>query len=988
MASQSTSNVGEPMADEVQELMNELARLQEYKAVAEYNLEQMGLDLEAAQKQGWVSKRAKVRRARVEKKKATHAARWAEVNSNRQWLREKRKKLGLPVHDPTPTPSEAAYIDRVAEAKAKEGAEKLRNRVRRLSHQLLLAAAIGKQYREATLADHSGHNAPGANPATVLAYKPFDARSDTSMSTTEAMARSFRNWANREKTNRFRPRSHSPSTVVASSRTTGPEDTPSGSSSDSSFTDDYADGVLGALALVNGSGFPDEDDSDFDDDDEEGLTSLSLGDISDEIKATAGAMLATAEDSADNQGDWADKLAKYVADILTTPSDDDLIALGKSFEAVIKSIQIPPNPKGAADKYSSKKNKKTAKKITKTNKTNVSGFPTWYEMNHGIKTEEEAIAEMKKQEQKNKKASKLLKWERRQKRKQKRLASLPKSSKPKSKKRSSRKPNRPAAPDQSVWDPTWWQVNTEDPDDGAWAGKSEARTQPTDDVETGFVTWAEQEKRFPRLDERLRLHEIPPMNPIIFDPAMADTHAWDPINRAITEPKTGKREPLHLNPVTMHSLGRWSEYGYVPSKVPVQMPDNPPTEVKKRPLSSVTFSMGANSQNKKAAGSSLLGGANGNAKKVSFTLTETTKTEPVDFTNPSAAVASVHYPLKSPTAQSISKSQPGGQHDAQTYPVGGVFSTVSGLRTPSGPPTPYPRGPDTPTVALYNHGGIYSLGGGDATALKESELRELERDQRLAAFVQGFRTDGKGKGNSKNDNGKRPATPRVPVEPPSLVKRRKTGASDREKENTAKVASIVKTPKVADAAKKEGLDLGLARKYDEEELQTAHPSLMSEYVAARAALERSAGYPTTTVHKAAAVRFEAARSRLKAALNEESAQKSAQVWQVGRARDAVDAEVKKPLWDQQVHPLSSLVRPKAVGDGQNKNKHLWEQQQAYPLSSLARPRPVGGDGEKKSVRFELQREGGPSDGMRDGARRALGRYGATSSRRGMLGPFR
>ncbi|KAI0532967.1 hypothetical protein GGR58DRAFT_140084 [Xylaria digitata] len=886
MASQSASSDGDSSVDEVQQLREELNRLREYKAAAEHDLEQMGLDLRAARNQSWVSKRAELRRRKLEKKKAAEAAKWAEVDSNRQWLREQRKSVGLPVNDPTPSPSEAAYRERVAEAKEKATAEKLRNRVRRVSHQLLIAATIGKLYREVTTADHSGYNVPGADPAAVLEHRPFDARSDTSLSTTEAMARSFRNWANREKRNRFRARSRSPSTVVASSRTTGPEDTPSGSPSDSSFTDDSAPaaGVLGALALMYGLGAPDEDDANSgDDDDDDGdelssLSSLVFSVISDKTNAAAGNTPSTYQPFADAGKEIADKIAGQLTDIL---SSTDLDKFEQELKEKFKFFQTPSKGKGAAKGKPPKK----------------SGFPTWYEMNHGLKSENEA--EEASQEQNAKAGSKHTKRDK--KRKGRRSGY---------RRRPIRLPNRPAEPDRSVWDPTWWRVNTKDADDGVWAGKAAGQKQPKDKMETGFVKWTEQEKRFPHLNERLRLKEIRRVNPtaqgwnpIIFDPATADTHAWDPLNRAITEPKTGKREPLRLNPVTVHSLARWPKYNYLPSKDPVQMPDNPPVEVKKRPISSVTFSNAGAAKKKKTTGwspgSGLLGGAKGKGKKVTFA-----------DVGPSAAVASVYYPLKSPIAQSFSKSQLDSQQDVQTY--------IS-------PPTPYP---DTPTVALYQHDEAYFPGEDGAAATQEAVSEEQEQDTKLATFLQGLRDGNGSEDASKNDNGKRPA-PFAFVAPP-ISTRRKTGiggASDSEKENT------VKAPSTIDVTKKGDLKLRLTEEYADEELQTAHPSFVSEYQAARAAVDHS---PTTSAHRAATARLEAAQSRLKAVLKEETAQKKS--------------------WLARRGPL---------------------------FSSLAKPRSAS-SGEKKSVRFDIQREG-PSGGMMRGAQRAIGRYGATSSRRG---PFR
>ncbi|KAF2971256.1 hypothetical protein GQX73_g2327 [Xylaria multiplex] len=920
MAPQSASSAKDSSAGELQQLREELGRLREYKAMAERDLEKMGIDLRAAQNQSWVSKRAEVRRRRAEKKKAKEAAKWAEVDKNRKWLREQRKRVGLPVNDPTPSPSEVAYRERVAEAKEKETAERLRNRVRRVSNQILVASAISKLYREVTTADHSGHNVPGVDPAAVLEHKPFDARSDGSLSTTEIMARSFRNWVNRERHNRYRGRSRSPSTVVASSRTTGSEDTPSGSPSVSSFTDDSAPaaaGVLGALALMYGLGAP--DDAGNSDDDLSSLGSLHFTDSSGfEIDSDAKSSASSAPPK-DSGKDLADKVASQFADML---SKTDLDKVQKELKEKAKVFQaLQPNMTSKGGIQYPKKSK----------------FPTWYEMNHGLKSENENYPTPNTTPTPNStptsnstpsvpytpvkprpKPTKPGKNENQQ-----------MSPRAKYMRRRRRLPNRPPKPDRHIWDPTWWRINTKDYYDGVWAGKSEGQKQPEDKMETGFITWNEQEKRFPRLDERLRPKEVPGVSwdpLIIFDPATVDTHAWDPVNRAVVEADTGKREPLRLNPVTRHSLARWPTRNYSISKVPVQMPDIPPTTAKKQPLSSVTFSTAKNAKNMKApTGSALGSGVLGAAKagkqkgKQKGEKQGKKKGKKVTFDTPapSSAVASVYYPLKSPTAQSFSRSPSDDQQKARAFPP---------------PPTPYP---DTPTVALYQHDDKY-FPDDDSTPstpfTPEAAPKEQELDAKLASFIQALR-DGNESNDSgdsvKNENGKRPASSSL-AGPPSPFRRKRSfaGPSHSEKENPAKSARTAYTAFPSP---------GLGEEYDEEELQTSHPALVKEYRDARAAVDRTAAYPTTPVHRAAAARLAAARSRLKAVLKQEATQNQ-----------------------------SLLTR------------------QAPLVSSLAGPKSAGGSG-KKSVRFDVQREGGPSGGMRLGAKRAIGRYGATSARRG---PFR
>lgn len=941
-----------------------------------------------------MSKRAEVRRKRAERKKAAEDAKWAEVNRNRLWIREQRKKLGLPVDDPTPSPTEAAYRERVTKVAAKASARTLRKRVRRVSHQLLVAAAIGKQCREAATADHSGHSVPSANRTVPLKPRRVDARSDTSLSAAKAMACSFRNWANREKSNRSGSRSHTPSTVVVSSRTTGPEDTPSGSDRDSSFTDDDRDAdVAGAMALIYDTKFWGEDDSDDSDDDASGLASLDFNDVSDDIKVAARAMVAAAENSQGDDEDWADILATQVLEFLhaspSTPpaspeldlspdsdtGDGDSTDLSGEAKAALKNFRVSPNLKGAANVNSNNKDKPNT----------TAALPWWDESIYKIYGEGRGNRpswKKLKQQQKLKKALKIrgfgpgrfkatMGFAKQQQQQQQGQAqqlptpvqtpSLP-SGKPDTQGWLSRKPNKPAAPCQSVWDPTRWRINTKDADDSIWAGKAAKYKQPTEKMETGFMTWGKQETRFPHLDARLLLYDARRPMPMIFDPATVDTQVWDPLNRAITEPRTGKRAPLRLNAVTTHSLARWTaaEFGNEYPLDPIRLPDSPATEDKKRPLPSVTFSApkeeGAERRKMAGKGQGLFGvrvEGEGGRKTVAFapsSLATPTKETPRAETDQSAAVASIHYPLKSPGPQSISKAHPAGLHDAagsaQQQLV--AFGAIAGLRFPPragfhapGPPTPYPRifsssssssVPDTPTVALYER--PETPPGSDAPS--SADEAGGEEDAQLAAFPQGIRSDGGGGG--ENDNGKRTAADDGDAETPGAAKKRKMDGGG------------------------EGDALGLGflgaeheHEHEHEELQMSDPSLVHEYHAARA--------DDVVVVDGDGAASERAGSRLKAVLDEKSAATSAEAWDVGVAGDAVDADAGRGLGEPPVYPISP---------SKMKTKHR------------------GGEKKKKSVRFDIRRdEGGrgPSAGMRDGARRALGRYDLTSSRRGPLGPF-
>ncbi|KAI1313083.1 hypothetical protein F5Y03DRAFT_390093, partial [Xylaria venustula] len=635
-----------PDGGEVERLREELSRLRTYKAWAEQNLLELGLNLHAARKQGWVSKRAEVRRKRAEKKKAANDAKWAGVARNREWIRDQRKKVGLPVADPTPSPSEAAYRARVSEAKAKATAETLRKRVRRASHQLLIAAAIGKQYREVTAADQSGHYAPGADDEGVaLKHKAFDARSEAGMSATEAVARAFRNWASREKQSRFRGRSRSPSTVVVSSRTTGPEDTPSGSGNESPFTEETG-GIAAAMALIYDPDSWNEDEDDDDDDDDSdnestGLASLDFNDVSDDIKLTAFGMLAAAENGQGGDRAWAEELARDVLKYIYPAHSHRDMPIGLDEKGRrnwrLEDLNYSPDQVEAARNLRSKQYTKKRRGVTKISiiesKDSVDevdkkdpakelddevlkyAYPAHPPKDMPIGLDEKGRRNWRLEDLKYSpdqfEAAKDLKskhYNRKRKRvfdreapedplpkKKKGLKEESQEVKPRiadSEEWSGRKPNRPAAPDQSIWDPKKWTVNTTDFDDGKWVRKLGAEfRQSQEKIETGYMTWAEQERRFPPLDKVMKLQDVSGPRPLIFNPETVDREVWDPLNRSIVEPKLpGGRKPLLLGPVTTMSLSRWAQdgFGHRVSLHPVKQPPAPPEHMKRQSMSSVT----------------------------------------------------------------------------------------------------------------------------------------------------------------------------------------------------------------------------------------------------------------------------------------------------------------------------------------------------------------------------------------------------------------
>ncbi|TRX92936.1 hypothetical protein FHL15_006074 [Xylaria flabelliformis] len=766
------SSAGTTSAADLKQLQEEVKRLRAYKVMAEKSLAKMGVDLQAALKQGWVSKRAEVRRKRLERKKAAEAAKWAKNDQAEAYIRRERKKVGLPVRNPTPTPSEAAYLERVAEAAREEKAERLRNRVRRMSHQLLIAAAIGHQYRDVTGADQPGHVVPGGADSGPPKHNRFDPRSEMGLTATEAMARSFRNWANKAKEG-ARSRSRTPSTVYVSSRTTGPEDTPSGSESDSSFTDDNAAGagIKGPKALraivYDPSSF---DEDDITDAGEElgGLADLDLDDVSDEVLATAYGMLAKAERT-DGEGDWADVLASNIL-VNLIPEKPNSPPSSTSWGDTETEDGQPPALSGLwGNSETETENESRSDKTELTGEGKTQTILDFFPASPSLTNAKKQTKNVKKVSGKKKKKTasknqapkkspasnpKYTAKATQTKRNQKGPTTIsPSPSDPNddTKGPSRRAPHKPEAPDQSVWDPTWWRVNKTDYYDGVWADKVLPKKQPTNKMETGFMLWQHQEERFPHLDDRLKLQPL--YHNVIFKPEEVDTYSWDPVNRAVTEPKTGLSAPLRLGPITVHSLARWksAEFGGEYSRVPVQMPDSPSIEERKRSLPSAMLF-----KSKEEA----------TPKKVAFASSGVKAHKAIP-----KPVASVHYPLKSPAATSISAG-----------PSSGYSGDVSSQ-------------PETPTaVTLYEH--IEESSDDD-----DDEEEEEEEERNLDAYrreTQVSRAAAKRAATSSfseaiaNFNGKRPAPVATAAEESfiSQVKKRRavtvvsvSSSDESEKEN-------------------------------------------------------------------------------------------------------------------------------------------------------------------------------------------------------------
>ncbi|KAI1133899.1 hypothetical protein F5Y05DRAFT_253523 [Hypoxylon sp. FL0543] len=164
---------------ELKRLREENKRLRTYLAIAKLNLEDLARDRDIQAQEGWVSRRARKRREREEAAKK----------------RRKRGKdddgyLDKLLGQPSPTRSE---VERKQDALDRKIAS-YKNRVRRTSVQLLVAAAAGHQWREINLATRQGHLIEKVDPGAPRQYRAFDARRTSSLSSTEAAARAVKHW--------------------------------------------------------------------------------------------------------------------------------------------------------------------------------------------------------------------------------------------------------------------------------------------------------------------------------------------------------------------------------------------------------------------------------------------------------------------------------------------------------------------------------------------------------------------------------------------------------------------------------------------------------------------------------------------------------------------------------------------------------------------------------------------------------------------------
>ncbi|KAI1811348.1 hypothetical protein GGS20DRAFT_113412 [Poronia punctata] len=539
-----------------------------------------------------------------------------------------------------------------------------------------------------------------------------------------------------------------------------------------------------------------------------------------------------------------------------------------------------------------------------------------------------------------------------------------------------RRPNAPTRADPTLYDAkNWW--NRKHAGDGLKAGAPmEQRLQVNAGIqlETGFVTWDTQEKMFPRLDRRLALEGVGGLNPMVFDPETVEHQVWDPLNRALAERKAGKRLPLVLNPITTHSLARWtpSQFAGHVSRDPLQLPDNPAAEDKRRPLPSAVLA-------KPRAGK---------PKPINLRRSKWGSETRLSVTGP-AHVASIHYPLKSPTVTTISEPT---THRAD----GSAASSRSSFLKPSppGPPTPYPRPPDTPTVALYTNtmvkpevnpaketrgNAFRSIGPlpqhESASALAPSSptgVRKRQAPEELTArsradepskkrwmgsrktgFLTDISTSGSGSyrsGSGSSSDGGLNSITEVLLD------------TDPNNNNNNNTAQLDKSPKdgSADVGDDYGLGMWQVGEYDVEDLHSIHPAVLREYIEASKELKKT-DEADTAAYDRAYDRFERARSQFKAVLKEEP---ETQV----EAQPAAD--------------VRSLPAQQSSGATKKVDKYI-------PGLTKLYGEPLGRRVEPKVVRFEIGDEAGRDKEnvgrLAEATGRALSRLAITNQRiRGTL----
>ncbi|KAI0135288.1 hypothetical protein F4814DRAFT_444109 [Daldinia grandis] len=240
-------------SSDLRHLRSELKRLKTYLAVLEYDLGLPEQKTEDWAGKEWISKRGQKRRERAERRRQ----RGREAQNTQEHMRRKQSGLHVP---PSPSLSD---VQKDINSKFDRKIASYRNRIKRTSVQLLVAATAGQQYHKANLASEQGYP---------------DVR-HTSSSSKEVVATMVRDLIN-NKAGRKRP-------AISYNSNDSDDDSVSDRSDVSNVNDSYLD------------------DSDTN------ITELSSSESGFPTSKFAAALMARVE-AIPGPGDWADKLTQPV----------------------------------------------------------------------------------------------------------------------------------------------------------------------------------------------------------------------------------------------------------------------------------------------------------------------------------------------------------------------------------------------------------------------------------------------------------------------------------------------------------------------------------------------------------------------------------------------------------------------------------------------------------------------------------------------------
>ncbi|KAI5919104.1 hypothetical protein F4810DRAFT_724909 [Camillea tinctor] len=494
-----TQKNADPDQSELEKTRETLRLTKKYLAKAKKDLADLAVNVEAYKQESWVTTRARKRRERRQKLLKRERDREEAQAEDRRRTRQQLKELGEWV-TPSPTTSEA---DRNAQNRLISEQMRLasyKDRIRRTSAQLLIASAVGYQWRETTVAMQSGKLVPGADPAIPRYYRAFENRRTSSLSSTEFTARAFKNWINREKDLRGRSRSRSPSTVRMSSRSST---TTSSSSGDSGF----------GFGNIFGNPSSPDNSSHY----------SGVGDLfGDSSTSSSGG-------SGDGSGDSGDEVSAMMAVAHETFDPDefnsDTLIVAQAMMAQATTLPGPGSwMSKLASLFGMKKSKLTSSKNAKT-KIPLSS-----------KNFQKTFAALFKN------------------------LCPPTEDNPCGGKNgpSSRPPNKPPPRHRAVYDPKLWGQLFNNNDQmlvdevlgqGAFASLGNSQAPP--DVETGWLTWDQSEERYPTLDKTLFLHKLKRDAP-----EGQKGGVWNALHKVLRESKLplAQRKPLPLGPTTVLAL--------------------------------------------------------------------------------------------------------------------------------------------------------------------------------------------------------------------------------------------------------------------------------------------------------------------------------------------------------------------------------------------------------------------------------------------------